>query len=422
MSSRAFEVEQSLSDHDTGGATATAVVQDSLRVGILADMLEEGWPSMDLVADALLRELPGQRAWPVAPRLVRPRLVPVIRRVRRGADGAGGTADRVFNRFWLYRRALVGRSRDCDVFHIVDHSYAHLALALPRRRTIVTCHDTDTFRGFLTDGPIESGIPRFLVSRLVAGLRRAALVACPTRATADEVVALKLASPERIRIAPYAADLVAEDAGAARRAERLLASPTPTIDVLHVGSTIPRKRVDVLLEAFARVAARVPSARLLRVGGPLTAAQQAHATRLGVGGRVLVLPFLSRETLHAVYRRAAVLLLPSDREGFGLPVIEAMAAGLPVLARDLPVLREVGGTAAVFVEGTSAEVWAAAATRLLEERATSPDAWAARCSAARARAGCFSWQRYAAEMASLYQLVAARAGATRPPALRRQSR
>ena len=110
---------------------------------------------MDLVADVLVRELSRQTAYPVAPCLVRPGLLPVIRRVRRGSDGAGGTADRVFNRFWLYRRALVGLARRCDLFHIVDHSYAHLALALPADRTIVTCHDTDTFRGFLTGEPIR---------------------------------------------------------------------------------------------------------------------------------------------------------------------------------------------------------------------------------------------------------------------------
>ena len=64
----------------------------------------------------------------MAPLLVRPGLVPVIRRVRHDPGGAGSTADRVFNRFWLYRRALLFRRR-CDVFHVIDHSYAHLALA-----------------------------------------------------------------------------------------------------------------------------------------------------------------------------------------------------------------------------------------------------------------------------------------------------
>ena len=382
-----------------------------MRVAILADMIEEGWPSMDLVADMLLRELPRQNTQSVAPRLVRPTLLPIIRNIRRGTNGAGGTADRVFNRFWLYRRALLGLARQCDVFHVVDHSYAHLALALPAGHAIVTCHDTDTFRGFLTGEPIETGLPRFLVLRLAAGLRRARLVVCPTRATADEVTALGLAEPARVVLAPYAAevpDVTAEDY---RIASDLLASPAPHIDVLHVGSTIPRKRLDLLLEAFACIASRYPAARLVRVGGPFTPEQETHVARLGIAGRVLVLPYLSRGTLHAVYRRAALLLLTSDREGFGLPVVEAMAAGLPVLARDLPVLREVAAGAAVFVHGTDPGEWAQATGLLLDERASSPEAWLARCETALARAGHFSWQKYAGCMAGLYATVAESASA-----------
>jgi glycosyltransferase involved in cell wall biosynthesis len=178
-----------------------------------------------------------------------------------------------------------------------------------------------------------------------------------------------------------------------------------------VGSTIPRKRLDLLLEVFARVAARYPAARLVRVGGPFTPEQDALAARLGIAGRVLVLPFLPRGTLQAVYRRSALLLLTSDREGFGLPVVEAMAAGLPVLARGLPVLREVAGAAAVFVDSTDPREWAQAAGLLLHERDSSPEAWSARCEAARARAHQFSWQAYAAQMARLYATVAASASA-----------
>jgi glycosyltransferase involved in cell wall biosynthesis len=370
-------------------------------------MLEEKWPSMDLVAETLIRELPIQRAWPVTPLLVRPGLVPVIRRVRRDADGGGTTADRVFNRFWLYRRALPGRHR-CDVFHVVDHSYAHLALALPAGRTIVTCHDTDTFRGFITPGAIDTGLPPFLVRRLAAGLRRAAIVACPSRTTADDLIAAGLATAAQITVVPNGADPAPTDAHGEREAAELLAARAPTLDILHVGSTIPRKRLDLLLEAFALISAGRCDVRLVRVGGSFTPEQDAHARRLGVAARTLVLPFLSRNTLHAVYRRAALLVITSDREGFGLPVVEAMSAGLPVLARDLPVLREVAGGAAVFVDGSDPRVWADAANQLLDERTASPRRWAARCDAVRARATCFSWTRYAEDMARLYAVVAAR--------------
>jgi glycosyltransferase involved in cell wall biosynthesis len=379
-----------------------------LEVGIVADMVEEGWPSMDLMAEVLVTELPRQTAFPVTPRLVRPSLVPVIRRVRRGRDGAGRTADRVFNRFWLYRRALVGLARRCDVFHVVDHSYAHLVLALPRGRTIVTCHDTDTFRGFVTPGPIETGLPRFLVRRLAEGLRQAALVVCPSQATASAVIAAALGTPERVVVVPNGVDHVTADPAAEREADRLLRQVTPTTDILHVGSAIPRKRLDVVIEAFARIAARRPDVRLVRVGGAFTPEQEAQAFDRGVAGRVLVLPFLPRGTLQAVYRRTAMLLLPSDREGFGLPVVEAMAAGRPVVARDLRVLREVAGDAAVFVDGDNADDWAEIVLRLLDEQRDDPAAWKARCERARSRAAAFSWRAHAETIARIYQSVAQR--------------
>ena len=105
--------------------------------------------------------------------------------MRRDADGAGGAADRVFNRFWLYRRALLGQAHRCDVFHVVDRGCASRAGAAARPHDRhVSC--TDTFRGFVTPGIVDTGLPPFLVRRLAAGLKRAAVIACPSRATATD--------------------------------------------------------------------------------------------------------------------------------------------------------------------------------------------------------------------------------------------
>ena len=358
---------------------------------------------MDLVAEMLIRELPRQAGWPVACALVRPPLVPVLARLgaRRGETP---TADRVFNRFWLYRRALGTTRRTSDVFHVVDHSYAHLALALPAGRTVVTCHDVDTFRGFATPGAIDTGLPRFLVRRLIAGLRRAAFVVCPSHATADDLVHAHLVNPGRLVVVPNGVENGPPSPEAEREAAEMLAAPAPATDILHVGSTVGRKRIDLLLHTFARVAREWPDSRLVRVGGAFTAQQEALAASLRVRDRILVLPFLARDTLLAVYRRAALLLMPSDREGFGLPVAEALAAGLPVLARDLPVLREVGGPAAVYLAGDDPDRWSAAAVAMLAERRDG-DRWRERQAGARTWASRFAWSRYATAMALVYAAV-----------------
>jgi glycosyltransferase involved in cell wall biosynthesis len=382
--------------------------QAALTVAVVADMLEERWPSMDLVADALMRELPVQTAHPVEPCLVRPRLVRVVDRFRPRNGEQPSTADRVFNRFFVYPRRLERLSRGCEIFHIIDHSYAHLALSLPPARVVTTCHDLDTFRGFHSPGGVDTGLPRFLVNRLVKGLQASALVVCPSQTTADDIIAADLASRDRVVVVPNGVDGEVVDVAADAEAARLLVTQRPTIDVLHVGSTIDRKRIDLLLDVIACTAEQLPDVRLLRVGGPFTEAQQAQVARLGLAPRILVLPFLERKTLQAMYRRAAVLLVTSDREGFGLPVAEALAAGLPVIARDLPVFREVAGDAATFVDSTDPARWAGEIRALADEERTDPARQTARRDASRARARRFSWRQYSEQMAELYARVGAR--------------
>ena len=295
----------------------------------------------------------------------------------------------------------------CDVFHIVDHSYAHLALSLPAHRVITTCHDIDTFRGFFTPGSIDTGLPRALVNRLAAGLRASALVVCPSRSTADDIVTVGLAPADRVVVVPNGVDPQPSSEAADREAGRLLSADRPTLDLLHVGSTIDRKRVDLLLEAVALTAGLVPEIRLVRVGGAFTGRQQEQVQRLGLGDRILVLPFLDRATLYAVYRRAVLLIVTSDREGFGLPVVEALSAGLPVVVRDLPVFREVAGESATFVDSVDPAAWATAISGLLAEARSNRQGRDLRREVGRERAARFSWKRYAGDMAALYARAAA---------------
>ena len=104
-----------------------------------------------------------------------------------------------------------------------------------------------------------------------------------------------------------------------------------------------------------------------------------------------------------MYRRAALVLQPSEREGFGLPLLEAMACGTPVVASDLPVLREVGGAAVEYCPVGDTAAWVRAVSALLDERRRDPARWCARQAAGRVRARCFSWSQFAARLADIYQ-------------------
>jgi glycosyltransferase involved in cell wall biosynthesis len=377
------------------------------RVAIIADYLEEGWPSMDLVADMLFDRLQREHAQSFAPTLIRP----VLRRRAGYLPGSRSMPwlpgfDRVANRLWDYPRHLAALANRFDLFHIVDHSYAQLVHKLPAGRTIVTCHDLDTFRSVLDpEAEPRSAWFKAMTRHILGGLRKAGHIACDSHATRDALVARAGIAAERTTVVPngpHPSCSPEAEPAADVEAARLLGPRGAFTELLHVGSTIPRKRIDVLLDVFAALRRSHNGLRLTRVGGPFTAAQQARARELGLGDAIVVLPMLDRATLAAVYRRSAVLLMPSEREGFGLPVLEALACGTPVVASDIEALREVGGFAAAYCGVGAIADWERAVSRLLEERRRNPSQWTLRRETGIRRAAAFSWSNYAANVAAIY--------------------
>jgi glycosyltransferase involved in cell wall biosynthesis len=127
--------------------------------------------------------------------------------------------------------------------------------------------------------------------------------------------------------------------------------------LLHVGSCIPRKRIDILLEVFAQVRSIHPDLQLVKVSGEWTPNQQQQINQLNIGNSIIHLQGLQRSTIAALYQRASAVLLTSEAEGFGLPVIEALACGGIVIASDIPVLREVGGEVVMYCPITDISAW-----------------------------------------------------------------
>src|SRR5438309_3598020 len=170
-----------------------------IRVAVIADLLEEGWPSMDLVATMLYT---APRRDGVDAALIRPEMVRRWSR-RDAARGVAYTADRIVNRMWDYPRTLARRHDAFDVFHVTDHSYSQLVHVLPAERTVVTCHDLDTFRSVLEPGSEARSWPfRVMTRRILAGLRKAARIVCDSEATRATAVRHRLVSEERVVVAP----------------------------------------------------------------------------------------------------------------------------------------------------------------------------------------------------------------------------
>jgi glycosyltransferase involved in cell wall biosynthesis len=383
----------------------------AIRVGVICDYLEEKWPSMDVVGDMICAHLPEADGNIVRPVQLRANWRPRLDRSQ-GKPGWAKNADRLFNRFWDYPSYLRGMLAQFDVFHIVDHSYSQLLHTLPSKRTVVTCHDLDTFRCVLD--PKRDKKPlwfRLLTKRILEGFSKAAHILAVSETTRTELLKYGIAVEEQVTVVPngvHPSCTPSPEASADTEIIRLLPPERDApILLLNVASNVPRKRLDVLLGVFAAIREACPEAVLVRVGGSFSEAQEQLARQLGVRSRIVTLPYLTADLLAAMYRRATLLLQTSEAEGFGLPLIEALACGCPVVASDIPVMHEVGADAVTFCGVANIAEWTTSVHRLLTERHSSAFAWAARRQRGLERASQFNWAENARETVRIYQKVLA---------------
>lgn len=385
---------------------------------------------MDLVARMLASELQQRHRDSVDVELICPRFIKLsplasfakLSRMKSILDG-----ERALNRYVRYPLWLRRERDKYDLLHIIDHSYSHLANYLPPEKTIITCHDLDAFQSVLdvSSAPARSSVFRAVAGHVLKGFRRAAMISCVSHSTRDAVLAAGLTIAERTVVIPNGVDSTMSlhaDSAADAEAERLLGPRiSGAVEIIHVGSVEARKRIDLLLRVFAGINREFCEARLIRVGGRLLREHREAARALGISDRIVEMPYLERNVLAAIYRRGSMLLLPSEAEGFGLPILEAMACGRPVIASDLPVLREVGGDAASYCSVGDIASWVRAATGILkrncggnqgadESRDRIPAQLPSRAVEKQsiAQAARFSWKETASRTADLYQTVAGR--------------
>src|SRR5947208_11726355 len=255
----------------------------ALRVGLVCDFAEEKWPSMDFVAQMLLLHLERHHSQAVTATRI---CAPFRRRFTRLGNGRRlFTADRALNRWRDYPQFVAGLNGHFDVYHVVDHSYSHLLHKLPSRRAIVTCHDLEAFRCLLEpDQEPRSQLFKKALQYVLTGLQQATHIASVSGATRDALLAYGIVASERVSVVPNGVDPACSpqsNVDADRAADALLGpSPASAIEILHVGSTIPRKRIDVLLRLINALRMEIPAVRLIRIGEPFTASQRSLIDRL----------------------------------------------------------------------------------------------------------------------------------------------
>ena len=281
-------------------------------------------------------------------------------------------ADRLLNRLWDYPRRLRRRAVEFDLFHVCDHSYAQLVHALPAGRVGVYCHDLDAFRSLLEPREARPRWFRAVAGHILRGLQKAALVFYSTGPVRDQIVAHGLIDPDRLVHAPpgVSPEFTACPEGPDKAVPFPRRGAGRSCFTSAAASAASGSTCCCPCSAGATAMRRTSFSSRSEVNGPRL--RRRRSRRLGIGQALVQGAGLSRDSLAALYRAAAVVVVPSEAEGFGLPLPEALACGAVVAASDLPVLREVGGAAAVYCPMGEVADWAAVVSRLIARPDSAP--------------------------------------------------
>lgn len=279
------------------------------------------------------------------------------------------------------------RAARVDLFHS-----PHYMIPLMAPGPIIsTIHDTIPLRD-----------PAYMPSRRARMVYRLALFLAMTRsagivadsaASREDLVQRRRILPFRVRVVYLGVDMP-EDGLRKSPAERC---------ILYVGTNKPHKNLPRLINAYARSRVGVP----LIIAGeqdPRFPQAQREVERLGLEGRVRVLGHVGENDLEDLYGAAELFVFPSLAEGFGLPVLEAMARGVPVLASNRPALPEVVGNAALMVDPLDEEGMAGAIASVLGDKGLADEL----TQKGLERASLFPWQRTAEGQLQLYREVGLR--------------
>ncbi len=280
-----------------------------------------------------------------------------------------------------------------DVFYSPD-----FALPPTRRttRTLLTVHDLSFLR--YPDAFVPA-LLRYLERVVPRSISRADLVLADSAHTQSDIVSLLGVSPDKIQVLYSGVDSRFRPQAEPGEIERLQAryglGGGPY--VLSVGTLQPRKNYVRLIRAFSQLTNQ-PAHQLTIAGGRGWLYQKIFAEAEQHGDRVRILGFVDEADLPAVYRNAALFAFPSLYEGFGLPVLEAMACGVPVVCSNGSSLPEVAGDAALLVDPLNTDGLAEAMARALE------DADLRREMIARglARATRFTWEQAARQLLTTF--------------------
>ena len=256
---------------------------------------------------------------------------------------------RYWSQYVRYQFAAV--SAQGDINHVIDHAYSHLLLTLDSAKTVVTFHDAIgmKFRNGCFNENVRLPQPSLIQRYNLLGLKKARAVICDSEASRKDFLRYTGFPCERVKIIYPGVEEAFFQSSAQDPKKRL--GVTDGKYLLHVGHTKFYKNIPALFHVLSILIYSLgQKIKLIRVGTPFTSEQLHLARTLRVTDHIVDLGAVERVLLPDVYRSADVFLYPSLDEGFGLPALEAMASGTPVVASNCGSLPEVVGDAGILVD------------------------------------------------------------------------
>ena len=308
--------------------------------------------------------------------------------------GGRGRLDKQWKRYVEYPRLLAEKHalNPQAILHVLDHSYGHLCRGA--LLSVLTCHGLENFK-------LRLRYPwhQWLWTYRVKSMRFARRVLAISGDTANDVRRFTTTPPERISVNYHGIEPIFNPDGDRHPALQARRAAGDLL-VLHVGMNIARKNIGLIFEALAILRSEGLPVRFVKVGpDPRDDGYAAQIDGLALTNYIDYLGWLQASELAAVYRSCDVLAFPSIHEGFGRPIIEAQACGLPVVIADTASAREIAGPGAPTHPPNDAAALAGQLRTLL----TQPGERARQVKTGFANMNRFSWQAHARTLMKIYQ-------------------
>lgn len=299
-----------------------------------------------------------------------------------------------------FGRGAIGT--DIDIYHL-----PFVAFPAPRRKSttklIVTVYDLAF--AYYPESAASPSVFRYLADRMAEQVEQADRILTISQSSRNDLLHILGVAPEKVEVIYPGTDLQAptDAAGESNVASLLAELDLPERYILCVGTWEPRKNLPRLIKAFHRLRRKCEEQNIFLCLSGVKGWKYREAEQLikplGLEGRIRTLGYVPRQCLPDLYARSLMFVYPSLYEGFGLPVLEAMACGAPVITSNVSSLPEVVGDAALLVDPLSVDDLAGAMERLMDDE----ELRAQMIQRGFAQARRFSWQNAARETLQSYR-------------------